>query len=274
MRDRRLLLGRGGDWRSALPLLVSGDPYFSSPGRGCPTTGTPWHHQILLRGLDVLLHIEIVLDGGGRCTMAGPRKPALDPEPTPRLLAAPGPILGGVGSRRRCCCHQSSPPGKEGDAEMGGDGEKANGARLIRKTERPRLGNDGGAETGAGLGCFITCSLPFYQIKLKAETHRTHIHSTVEEKVLYELEVPGSIPEGDDIFCCLIFLLQFFYFEFLKYVLYVTAIIFRLDNLHNDSINIPLKLGLIFTKWDYTSRTRTNISRSSIGACVAAHMTL
>jgi hypothetical protein len=92
------------------------------------------------------------------------------------------------------------------------------------------------------------------------------------EKVLYELEVPGSIPEGDIFCCCLIFLLHIFYFEILKYVLYVTAIIFRLDN--NDSINIPLKLGLTFTKWDYTSRTRTNVSRSSIGACVAAHTTL
>jgi hypothetical protein len=67
----------------------------------------------------------------------------------------------------------------------------------------------------------------------------------VVEEVLYELEVPGSIPEGDVFCCCLIFLLQIFYFEFLKYVLYVTAIIFRLDNI--DSINIPLKLGLIFT---------------------------
>jgi hypothetical protein len=120
--DRRLLLGRGGDRRSALPLLVGGDPYWSSPGRGCPTAGTPWQHQILLRGLDVLLHIEIVLDGGGRCTPVGPRKPALDPELTPRLLAAPSPILGGC--RRRYRCRQSSPQRKEGDAEMGGDGEE------------------------------------------------------------------------------------------------------------------------------------------------------
>jgi hypothetical protein len=35
---------------------------------------------------------------------------------------------------------------------MGRDGEKAKGARLIRKTERPRLGDDGGAETGPGSG--------------------------------------------------------------------------------------------------------------------------
>jgi hypothetical protein len=92
------------------------------------------------------------------------------------------------------------------------------GARLIRKTEKGRDRGRWRGRDGAGLGCFITCSLPFYQIKLKAETHRTHIHSIVVEKVLYELEVPSSIPEGDDFCCCLIFLLQIFYFEFLKYV--------------------------------------------------------
>jgi hypothetical protein len=101
-----LLLGRGGDRRSTLPLLVGGDPYLSSPGRGCPTTGTPWQHQILLRGLDVLLHVEIVLDGGGRCTMAGPRKPALDPELTPCLLAVTGPIHGGVGGAAAATSHR------------------------------------------------------------------------------------------------------------------------------------------------------------------------
>jgi hypothetical protein len=155
---------------------------------------------------------------------------------------------------------------------MDGNGEKAKGGEIDQEDREAEIGGRWRGRDRAGLGCFITCTLPFYQIKLKAKTHRTHIHSTVVEKVLYELEVSGSIREGDLFCCCLIFLLQIFYFEFLKYVLYVTAIIFKLDN--NDSINIPLKLGLIFTKWDYTSRTRRNISRLSIGACVAAHTTL
>jgi hypothetical protein len=101
------------------------------------------------------------------------------------------------GSSQRCA-------GERGRCRDGGDGEKAKEARLIRKMERPRLGGRGRwrGRDGAGLGCFITCRLPFYQIQLKAKTHRTHIHIAVVEKVLYELEVPGSIPDGDEMFFC------------------------------------------------------------------------
>jgi hypothetical protein len=208
-----------------------------------PTAGTPWQHQIVLRGLDVLLHVEIVLDGGGRCTLAGPREPALDPELTQRLLATPGPILGGVGGAAAAASHR-----RRGRREMPrwGRWREGEGGEIDQEDGMAEVGGRRRGRDGVGFGRFITCSLPFYQIELKAETHRTHIHSTVVEEVLYELDVPGSILEGDIFCCCLIFLLQIFYFEFLKYVLYVTAIIFRHDNI--DSINIPLKLILIFTE--------------------------
>jgi hypothetical protein len=85
------------------------------------------------------------------------------------------------------------------------------GSEIDQEDGKAEIGGRQRGRDGAGLGCFITCSLPFYQIKLKAETHRTHIHSTVVEEVLYELEVPGSIPEGD-VFCCrLIFFTNFLF---------------------------------------------------------------